>query len=93
MGFLKYWEANGTKILGTAQIGFAAFVGALALQTANPGSPVLVTPVEFAWLSIINVVLGVMTAKRGFSSTAKQDAIIEAKVAERADVPKTGEPG
>lgn len=89
---IQYWEDNGTKILGTAAAMFAAFVGALAVQTANPGSPVLVTPTQFAWLSIGNVVIGVWTAKRGFTNTAKHEAIIEAKVASRIE-PKVGEPG
>jgi hypothetical protein len=60
---LDYWDSHGTKILGSA----AAVVAALL------ATPDLVPPGAIAkTLQVANIVLGVLTVKRGFTNSQEK---------------------
>lgn len=69
MNILEKWEESGTKILGWLATLSATVISALGMMTASPDMPVLVTPKQFALLSFINIILGGLTIKRGFTNT------------------------
>lgn len=69
---IKWWKGHGTKILGSTAALLATAQSALAAMTASPQFQLLVTPRQFAYLSIINVVLGVIVIRRGFTNSRNQ---------------------
>lgn len=60
---LDYYDSHGTKILGTTAAIVAALLAAPALL---PAGAVVKT------LQVLNIVLGVLTVKRGFTNSQKE---------------------
>lgn len=56
---VRAWKAHGTKILGTA----SAIVGGLILV------PELIPALHMKWWQAVNVVLGALTVRRGFTNS------------------------
>lgn len=69
MKIVEYWEGHGTKILGTISAVFSTVQASLGAMTASPQFTLLVTPRQFAWLSVISGVLGVLVLRRGFENS------------------------
>ena len=59
---LDYWDSHGTKILGSA----AAVVAALVV------TPALLPAEVIKVLQVANIVLGVLTVKRGFTNSQEK---------------------
>lgn len=57
---LDYWDQHGTKVLGSAAAIVAALLAAPALIPVGAAVKVL---------QIANIVLGVLTVKRGFTNS------------------------
>lgn len=69
MNTYEIWSNHATKLLGTLATALGLLQAALGSISASPEFSLLVTPKQFAMLSVINVVLGGMTIKRGFTNT------------------------
>ena len=63
------YQLHGTKILGAAATAYSGFVALVAVLASTPAVQIVVAPRTFAYLLIGNAVLGLITAKRGFSNT------------------------
>jgi hypothetical protein len=59
---LDYWDNHGTKLLGTA----AAVVAALVV------TPALLPVGVIKVLQVANIILGVLTVKRGFTNSQEK---------------------
>ncbi len=57
------WKAHGTKVLGYVQAAQGVIAGFLAIQG-------LIPPAAVPYLAGLNVVLGAITVKRGFTNSA-----------------------
>jgi uncharacterized membrane protein (DUF4010 family) len=66
---IEFYKSHGTKILGSLLSATATTQAILAAVTSMPEFTLLVTPKQFATLSVVNVALGVFTIKRGFTNT------------------------
>lgn len=60
---LDYWDSHGTKILGSTAAVVATLLAAPALIPAGA---------VFKALQIANIVLGVLTVKRGFTNSQEK---------------------
>jgi hypothetical protein len=60
---IDYWDSHGTKVLGTSAAVVAALLAAPALITS-------VTVIKV--LQVANIVLGVLTVKRGFTNSQEK---------------------
>jgi hypothetical protein len=63
------WRHSGTKILGLIQAVFSTCVSLLAVLASDPQAQLIIPPRAFAYLSVANAMLGVLTIKRGFTNT------------------------
>lgn len=61
---LDYWDSHGTKILGSTAAVVAALLAAPALIPAGT---------VYKVLQVANIVLGVLTVKRGFTNSQRND--------------------
>lgn len=59
---IALWDAHGTKVLGTA----ATIVASLITV------PGLIPEPHMKWWSAMNIVLGALTVRRGYTNSARQ---------------------
>lgn len=71
-GWKRWYASHGTRILGTASAAFGTLQAILAGISSSPQFQLLVTPKQFALLSVVNVALGIAVLKRGFTNS-RQD--------------------
>jgi hypothetical protein len=64
----SYWRAHGTKILGWGTTLYSAAMSGLAYLSADPDYTLLVTPGQFKFLMLVNIMLGGATIKRGHTN-------------------------
>lgn len=69
------WTLHGTKIAGVAATVYSAFVALVAVLASTPAVQIVVAPRTFAYLLIGNAVLGLITAKRGFTNTRNANSL------------------
>ena len=67
--FRSWYRDHGTKILGTLSAGMGTLQAVLAALTADPSVHLLVTPKTFAYLTAVNIALGIMVLRRGFTNS------------------------
>lgn len=72
MAVRQHWFDSGTKILGVASSVVGMVQAGLGAVSASPSFSLLVTPKQFAWLSVINIALGGMVLRRGFTNTRRR---------------------
>lgn len=68
---IQYWDAHGTKILGSLLSILGTVQIILGAVSADPHLSLLVTPKQFALLSLVNVALSAAVVRRGFTNSAK----------------------
>lgn len=67
--FKALWAANGTKILGILASGWATLTALLAYLSADSQVQFLLPHKYFVALSMVNIVIGFFTLKRGFTNS------------------------
>ncbi|OLB83107.1 MAG: hypothetical protein AUI15_36605 [Actinobacteria bacterium 13_2_20CM_2_66_6] len=71
---IAFVRSHLTKVYGVLQTAWASFTAVLAVIAADPQLSLIVSPKTFAYLSIVNAVLGMLTLKRGFTNTRTLNA-------------------
>jgi hypothetical protein len=68
-GWKRWYQGNGTKLWGSISATFGMVQAILAGIAASPDFQLLVTPRQFQMLSLVNIALGAMVLKRGFTNS------------------------